>query len=156
PGRADDGRGRSHQRRHAAAPDRHRAAGRARGRHLRVVAEPMRRLRHTLERRPLRRSFPPSSPRAERRFVLLAGLLLAVLMTSVILPYARHGIVAADTNLVNLRMQAAEQAAGDGFVWAKQKLLAAPGSTSATLSVDADAGVTVSVGNGSGKRAITV
>jgi len=97
-----------------------------------------------------------AAPREQSGFVLLAVLLLAVLMTSIVLTYARHSIVAADTNSANLRAQAAEQAAGDGFVWAKQKLLAAPAGTSATLRVNGEAGVTVSVGAGSGKRAISV
>ncbi len=100
----------------------------------------------------------PASPQSARQagYVLLAVLLLAVLMVSMTMSYARHTLMAADNSGANLRAQTAEQAAGSGFAWAKQSLLAS-GATAATLSLGSDAALTVSVADGgNARRAITV
>jgi len=73
----------------------------------------------------------------EGGYVLLAVLLLAVLITSVTMAHARHALMAATDTNATLKSQVAEHAAGSGFAWAKQSLLA-DGARSTLLQVGSD------------------
>jgi archaellum component FlaF (FlaF/FlaG flagellin family) len=99
----------------------------------------------------------PVSRRArESGQVLLGVLLLAVLVSTVCLGYARHVVVAATNAQAAVAVQQAEGAADSGLVWAKQSLLSAGGRT-ARLHVGGDAQVAVNVvDNGSTLRTLTI
>ena len=97
-----------------------------------------------------------SRRRHEDGQVLLGILLLAVLVSTVCLGYARHVVVAATNAESAVAVQQAEGAADSGLVWAKQSLLAAGGRT-AHLDVGGNAQVAVNVvDNGSTLRTLTI
>jgi hypothetical protein len=96
------------------------------------------------------------STRRQRGQVLLAVLLLAVLVTSVVLGYARHVIVSAESSQATVACQQAESAADSGLAWARQTLLA-DGSRSARIALDSGAVVSVNVADaGSGLRTLSI
>ncbi len=99
-----------------------------------------------------------SAPRQRRQSgnVMLGTLLLAVLMTSVVLGYARHTLVAAGNAEASVATQRAESAADSGIAWARQTLLA-DGGRSTTLAIAGDAQVTVDVAaTGTGLHTLTI
>jgi len=75
---------------------------------------------------------------------MLGTLLLAVLVTSVVLGYARHTIVSASNAEASVAAERAASAADSGLAWARQTLLA-HGGRSATLAISDDAQVSVDV-----------
>ncbi|HEX5010504.1 MAG TPA: hypothetical protein VFY71_08880 [Planctomycetota bacterium] len=88
--------------------------------------------------------------------VLLGVLLLAVLVSTVCLGYARHVVIAASNAEAAVAVQQAEGAADSGLVWAKQSLLAA-GDRTVRLNVGSNAQVAVNVvDNGSTLRTLTI
>lgn len=82
--------------------------------------------------------------RTEAGSVLLGVLLLAVLMASVCLGYARHVVLASSVPEASLAAQAAEGAADSGLAWARQALLSARSSGSA-LPISDEAEVSISL-----------
>jgi hypothetical protein len=96
------------------------------------------------------------STRRQSGQVLLAILLLAVLVTSVVLGYARHAIISAENSQDIVACQQAESAADSGLAWARQTLLANDLHT-ARLALGSGAVVAVNVADaGSGLKTLTI
>jgi hypothetical protein len=70
----------------------------------------------------------------QRGYVMISVLLLAVLISSMVLGYARHAVMAADTSQAVVAAQRAEDAADSGLAWARQSL-AADGADQADLAL---------------------
>jgi len=88
--------------------------------------------------------------------VLLGVLLLAVLVTSATLGYARHAVVTASNAQATVAAQRAEAAVDSGIAWARQALHD-DGARSARLALDADSSVVVEVTDtGSDLRALSI
>ena len=88
--------------------------------------------------------------------MLLGILLLAVLLSTMCLGYARHVVVSANNAEATVAVQQAEGVADSGIAWAKQSLLAAGGRT-VQLDMGSDAMVAIDlVDNGSTLRTLTI
>jgi len=97
-----------------------------------------------------------NATRHEQGYVLLGSLLMAVLMVSMTMSYARHALVSGSADEALLKVQAAEAAASSGLAWAKQSLLV-DGSGAASLSINGNGSVDILVSDvGNDIRAITV
>ncbi len=94
--------------------------------------------------------------RDQRGFVMLSLVLLAALMVSLTMGYARHAIVAADSTSATVAAQLSENALGSGVSYAKQALKANTGLTAAHL-VGSERTVAVSVQEaGAELRSVTI
>lgn len=88
--------------------------------------------------------------------MLLGVLLLAVLVTSVVMGYARHVLLSASNARETVAVQEAESAADSGIAWARQTLLA-DGSRSTRLALDSGSTVSINVVDaGTDLRTLTI
>lgn len=99
------------------------------------------------------------TPRGHRRqsgSVLVGVLLIALLMTSMCMAFARHAVLTASAAEAAVAVQVAEGAADSGLAWARQALLSGvPGG--ATLPLDGDAQVRVDVADdGAGRGSLSI